>query len=883
MHFIVGCGATRLVPKGKYLLKKNTITVEGDKIEKDDLSAIIRQQPNTEFLKMKPNLFFYNHIDSAKVANKRADKNYEIRHNNQKDLEKQNRINDNRIKKAREKNRTHYTEKIIIPKDTLEPNLFFREWLKYKIGEKPVVFDSTLYNKSIEQLGLYLKKKGYHFNSVHGEVKYKRFQKAKVKYTINTGKQFIIDSVYVDDEYIKSTNDAVLSYYYLFLENKANSLVGKPYDVDLLDAYRYKLARFMKDQAIFGYSPSHISFLVYNEDFNKDSMTVRLGIQLADRMVASSVDHDSLVLKKYQVTFVKDIYFHIPDTNNFKGNYSKMIKELGLTFKKDEYLQTFDTLFYKSIKKRNSEELDTSRMAYFLYNGEMFLNPALIEVQSMLSKNNLLTETNIEKSLFRLQQLGLFQSVKHEIIEVPKTNQVDVHFYLIPTKKETFSIQPRITTSNGYIGLSAGTNYTNKNMFRGAEKLTFSINGGFQSQPAIFDEEIDPTNIKEVTNKFYQLELGPSVKLELPGLFPIKKSKTNKHRLGKTTVSSAFSYQNRDVFSKKIFQMNYLWKYAVGRKQTFQIGLPFLSVIKFVNIQKSTDFSAKLNSLNDVFLSNTYSNQFIWQDFKLLFEFKDNSTITNKKESSFYYTSSFDLAGLGLSFFQKYQKMDSDSLYQVFNLVYSQFVRLDNEVIYAYPIGKKRSINIRGVAGAGVTYGNSKTSMPYDYSFFAGGSNDVRGWKARALGPGSYKYYIDTARTAIQVGDIRLSGSIEYRFLFSKFIKGAYFIDAGNIWTLRDDANRQGSKFTKDWYKELAIATGIGFRFDFDYFILRFDIGLPIHAPALDIGERWIFQKQEKFHNEINNFIMANPTMDQDKLDKYPFSPQLSFGIGYPF
>lgn len=881
MHFIVGCGATRLVPEGKYLLKKNTITVEGDKIEKEDLSSIIRQQPNTEFLKMKPNLFFYNHIDSAKVANKRARKNYEIRYNNQKDLEKQNEINESRIKKAREKNRTHYTEKIIIPKDTLEPNMFFREWLKYKIGEKPVVFDSVLFNKSIEQLGMYLKKKGYHFNTVKGDVEYKKFlRRAKVTYLVNTGKQYIIDSVFIDTHFVKCTNDVILSYYKLFLENSDNSLVGKPFDMDMLDAYRYKFARFMKDQAVYGYSASHINYLVYKEDMEEDTlMRIKLGVQLADRMVASTVDHDSLVLKKYQVTFIKNIYFHIPDTNNLE-DYTKQIKELGLTFKNDEYLQTLDTLFYQKIKMRKSDALDSARMAYFLYNGQPFLNPALIEVQSLLAKNNILTETNIEKTLFRLQQMGLFQTIKHEIIEIPKTNLVNVHFYLIPTKKETFNFQPRVTTSNGYIGLSAAMNYTNKNMFRGAEKLTFSINGGFQSQPAIFDEEIDPTNIKEVTTKFYQLELGPSLKLELPGLYPIKKSKTNKLRLGKTTISTAYSYQNRDVFSKKIFQLNYLWKYAVGRKQTYQIGLPFASVIKFVNIKKSSEFSTKLDELNDVFLSNTYSNQFIWQDVKIFYEFRDNSTISHKRVSSFYYTSSLDIAGVGLGLFKKYQKVDIDTLSQVFGLVYSEFIRLDNDAIYAYPIGKKRSINARVAAGAGIPFGNSKTSMPYDYSFFAGGSNDVRGWKARALGPGSYKYYLDTAATAIQVGDIRLSGSLEYRFQFSKFVKGAYFVDAGNIWTLRDDNNRVGSKFTKDWYKELALSAGIGVRLDFDYFILRFDCGFPLHAPALPKGERWFFQKQEQFHQEIANFIIAHPTI---KTDSFPFFPQLSFAIGYPF
>jgi outer membrane protein assembly factor BamA len=176
--------------------------------------------------------------------------------------------------------------------------------------------------------------------------------------------------------------------------------------------------------------------------------------------------------------------------------------------------------------------------------------------------------------------------------------------------------------------------------------------------------------------------------------------------------------------------------------------------------------------------------------------------------------------------------------------------------------------------------------MPYDYSFYAGGANDVRGWRASALGPGSYKYYIDTNGTSIQVGDIRLAGSAEYRFQFNKKLKGAFFIDAGNIWTIRTDNNRLGSKFSGNWFKEIAVAPGIGIRRDFDFFIVRVDFGFPVHNPSLPTNERWIFQKHNVFNDEVTNFISKNPTMTVDalkKIDPTPFTPHISFGIGYPF
>ena len=593
---------------------------------------------------------------------------------------------------------------------------------------------------------------------------------------------------------------------------------------------------------------------------------------------------------QHEKTFIRNVHFHIIDTLSFKGDFLAVLDSLGIQ-KTGKYLPTIDTLYFNETRKRNSKEINQGRAVYFYYNGEIFVSPSIIESNSLIEKGKLLREENIEDTYARLQSLSLFQTIKMDIVEIEGSNEVNIHYYLIPSKEESFSFQPRVSSSNGYLGISAGLNYTNKNLFKGAEKLTFGLNGGFQSQPVIFDDENESSDIASVTNKLYQFEIGPSLKLELPGLLLIKNSKLNKSRNGKTFLSSAYSFQNRDVFSKEIFQLNYTWQYNVGKKQKFQMGLPGFSQIKFVSINKSTSFENKLIELNDLFLRNTYSNQFIWQDWKLVFEYKNQLDNENKKSANFYMRTSLDLAGNLLHLFKKYQVQDTIGQFagqnRLFGLVYSQFTRIDNEMIYAKPLTKTKSLNIRLLTGAGVPYGNSKTSMPYDFSFYAGGSNDVRGWRARSLGPGSYKYYLDTGRTAVQVADIRISASAEYRFEFSEFLKGALFVDAGNIWTLREDANRVGSKFSNSWFNELAVASGIGFRMDFEYFLIRFDFGFKMHNPALPKGEKWFFQSRDKFNQEIKDFITESEanggTVTQSKIDYSPFKPQISFGIGYPF
>ncbi len=840
-------------------------------MDEEEVVQIIRQQPNRKLLGLKWDLFLYNRLDSNKIADKRNRKNIENQFENQSRKSKQDKINLKRIQKAQKRGLSTYEEKIIPLIDTSQQSLFFKEWLKYKVGEAPVIFDSLQYVKSIEQLSAYLKKKGYYQNHCLGSVKYKRNRKVKVSYFIEAGRRYVIDSVYSEIE-----NEQVQNSFEIFISKSNNTLKGQPLDIDYLDEYRTKISRFMRDEAIYGFSPNSIKYVI---DTNSRT-TVRIVIN--DRKIFSSQNKDSLELKKYQKTFVKNVYFHVLDTNYFNGSFKDTLSKLGLVL---NGRTTIDTLYFNSLKNRHTHEVDSSRIAYFLYNGKLFLDPKLIEVQSLLEKNNEITESFTESTYNRLQQLGLFQTIKTEIIEVPESNKVDVHYYLTPSKKESFSSQFRVTTTNGFFGLSTGINYTNKNLFRGAEKLTFGLNGSLQAQPPIINQQINNSDLKAVTTKFYQFEIGPTLKLELPGLIFFPRAKINKSRLAKTIFSGGYTFQKRDLYLKENIQLNSIWKYEIRNTQTIQMGIPGLSVIKFVSIIKSDAFEEFLKLKNNPFQTNTFSNQFIWQDWKVSFEYRDKNKVSKKRKSSFYYLGTFDLAGNLVSAFKKYQVKDTLGRYKVGGLAYAQFTRIDNTIIYSLPFGKTRSLNLRSIIGVGIAYGNSKTSLPYDYSFYAGGSNDVRGWKASTLGPGSYNHYTDKNGTSIQVGDIRLAGSFEYRFQYSKKWKGAFFVDGGNIWTMKDDANRLGSQFSRNWYKEIAISPGIGLRRDFDFFILRVDLGFPIHDPALPIGERWVFQKHVQFNNDVTKFMKENPFMPDGTSRQTPtaFTPRFSFGIGYPF
>ncbi|MGV3632477.1 MAG: BamA/TamA family outer membrane protein [Bacteroidota bacterium] len=887
---LYSCNATRNVPDGKQLLDKNVIKYTDEKLNNDEVNTIIRQQPNRKSFGIKLKLYTYNWIDSTKVLKARSRQYNKIIAKNKKRKAREKRINEKRIAKARAKGKEEYTQRIVPLKDTVNVRLSLREWIKYKRGEKPVIYDSIATNKSVDQLKKYLRKKGYYYGNVTAETvtDSKNPKKRSVTYTIYSGKPYYIDTVTVD-----CPNASVLGSYNNYLKKQLfDPLTGHKFDEDYLNAYRAKVAKYMRDDGLYGFSPSSINYIA---DTNK--MKLGLTIIFSDRKV---IEGDSAYTVPYANTYVENVYFHIIDTTWYPGSYELDMKarDLSLIDKETGYLRTFDTIFYnkivytakerKSLAKRGIKTDKTTpnplRFAYIYYNGRPKKVPGrltasgedsirkipmirsdMLELQNYLENKNIYKEYYIDRSYNRLVQLDVFQTIK-PVIKETGGNKLEVHYYLVPAKKQVFNIEQRFTNSNGFLGSAASINYSNKNLFRGSEKMTISFGGGFESQPPVFTEGQPESETQKAARSFNTFEIGPSIKFDLPGLFLIRRStKLSKRHRPRTIVSAAYNYQKRNDFEREIFQLNYMWKFYMGKTQVVQVGFP-AAAIKYVRIDPKPLFEQRLDASNDPFLKNAYSNQFVWENLKVMFEY-NNKMSDKKKKYNFVYNTSLVSAGWILSQFNLKDTTETGQE-KVFGVAYSRFLRFDNDAIFGYPINKKTSFHARAFAGIGVPRGNKTTSLPFDYSFFAGGANDNRGWRARALGPGSYQYYKDSLRTATQIGDVKLGLFGELRYSLSPTFKAAVFIDADNIWTYGNDKQRPGGQFSKNFYKEIALATGFGLRIDFTFLVVRLDLGFPITNPSLPLGQRWIFQDQTE---EVTDYL------------KRPFRPTLQFGIGYPF
>ncbi len=878
------CGQYKSLKQNQVLLRKNKFEIKGDKFLGPELKTYIRQKPNKRILGIAFSLSLYNAIDSNKIIKTRQIQISKLRLKNIQLYEKQSRINKKRNEKAIKNGKSDYKFKKVIPYDTINIRLSLREWLKFRFGEEPIIFDSLDYNKTIEQFSLYLRKKGYYDAQIGSEVIYhKRKPKAIVKYAISTGKVYLIDSLYLNSE-----NPVLIKLYNEFKDEEKEKInKGTVFDTDKLNAFRDKLSKYMRNHGIYGFNSSNVQFIA---DSNKRNKTVKLRLEFSPRVFKNRAT-EKLESINHTLTKVNNVYFHIIDTSSVPYNFKRKVENLERTLINNGYVTTIDTVIFtnnvglKAEKYRKnlseiSDSLRKTRTIFLTFNYSYWLRPYVLEDANLLQPNTYYSEDDFDKTILNLSDLNVFQSIKPEVIDLG--NELEIHYYLIPKKKLIYNLKPIIKTSGVFVGVSGLANFTNLNLFKGSEKMVLGFTGGFQSMPNPKYTNTNSSVNDNVSQVFNTFEIGPSIKFELPGLFPISRSILQKSQKSKTLLQTSYGFQRRNVFTLQTFRLNYIYNFSIGDKKEIQFGFPGFSSINFVNyLEFDEDFRASIYSKNDPFTQNYYMSQLNWQDFKFIYQYQ---TLQQKTAINYsFFKSSFDLVGNFISLFSSPGKEIYSNQRTLLGIPYSQFFRLDNEYVTAHKINKETSLHARVLVGMGIPYKNSQFSVPFDYSFFGGGPNDMRAWRAGTLGPGSYNYYKDTNFSTMQLGDIRLGFSSEFRFKITKTLKGALFVDAGNIWTVNSDVKRPGAKFSSDWYREIAIGSGFGFRADFDFLVVRVDCGFKLRNPAMSDGYRWFFNKKDE---EVYKIINAN-----ENTYVSPFLPRnlndlfnsLRLGIGYPF
>ena len=419
------------------------------------------------------------------------------------------------------------------------------------------------------------------------------------------------------------------------------------------------------------------------------------------------------------------------------------------------------------------------------------------------------------------------QAVKYtniRFVEAPDSGMLDCNIQISTNKPSTISFQPEGTNTAGDLGAAASLTYTNRNLFRGSEQLSIELRGAYEAI----------TGLEGYQDQNYQ-EYSIESKLVFPRFVaPLLSKNFRRRQTANTEYSVAWDLQNRPEFHRRVFSMAWRYRWAEPRHHlNWRFDLLDLNYVYMPWISETfkRDYLDDADNRNAILRYN-YEDIFIMKmGFGLTYSDEVDAFRLNV-ESSGNLLSAFSKA---LNF-----KINSQGQRTFINIAYAQYAKADFDYTHLVRFDDRNVLALHAGIGVAYPYGNSKV-LPFEKRYFSGGANSVRGWGVRELGPGGYKGNDGRIDFINQTGDMKLDLNAEYRTpLFWKF-EGALFVDAGNIWTLRKYDEQPNGQFKLDkFYKQIAAAYGMGLRLNFDYFILRFDMGMKAINPAYESGdEHW--------------------------------------------
>lgn len=707
----------------------------------------------------------------------------------------------------------------------------FKSSIQRNFGEPPALLDSVLIQETEQVLLRYLNDKGF-FRAEIKTVDSVRKQKAIVSYIITPGPQYRIRNF----DFVFSETPIDKYIYYRLGNSKIKK--GDPYDADQLDDERNKISELLRDNG----------FYYFNRDFIYFEIDSSLGSQQVDI---------SLKIKKARQDYLYE------------------------AFKLDSIRMNVAYSIFQNQNENNS--LDTTRRDEFVFidKQEKTIRKDILTQNLLLRHGQMFSENTLRLSQSRITDLNVFGYVNYRILPNDSLRTFDLLVLLSPsTKRQIKTDLEASTNSISLFGISGSISQNHRNVFKGAELLELRANVGIESQ-----QNVAPSSDFFQRTTFNTLEYGLGASLVFPRfLFPFRSWNERNYTRPRTRFSLNYSNQIRLDFNRDVFQANvgYLWTNRVGERYEF---FPFE-----VNLARTNNISASLDStlrtLNDPFLNFSFTNH-LTTSTRLSYT-SDNLRSARFKRLT-YTRVNIEFAGNTLfSIFRLADLQPNQQQKTIFNLPFFQYIRADVDLRQYWPQRENSYLAGRIFLGVGLPLVNSNT-LPLEKRYFIGGTNSIRAWQARSLGPGSFSGY--SINRLDQFGEVKIEGSLEERFPIFNKLRGAVFLDLGNIWTLQDTvtAKKDLTNFNFNrFYEEIAVGTGFGLRYDFSYFVVRLDLGLKLVDPAFTKGNRLVarnmFDKDWKSRDWLYE-LNGSPPVDADGnvlLRNYRF---LSFniGIGYPF
>ena len=686
---------------------------------------------------------------------------------------------------------------------------WFNRWIK-RVGTPPVIYDSALTVASADQLHMALSNRGFMNNVVTYQVEADSAKrKARINYDITLGEPYFIRSIdyNIPDEDLR---DIILADTARFTVHEGDLL-----NYNRLDEWRQNITENLRNHGYYAFNKEYITFMA---DTAAGSKAVDLTLNSRDPYrndhMPYYTEHEPFYVR--DVVYVTD-YDPVEMHDAFWGADTVTLHSgIKIIEGPDRYLR------HDVLDECNHIEPGQ------LYNAE-----AITRTYRALGRLNILKQINID-----VRPLG----------EVDGVLMVDAYVLLSPDKSQTVSVSLEGTNSEGDLGFGVGLDYEHRNIFKGAEVLSAKAKVSYESISGNLSGLIN-NNYSE-----YSTELG----LTFPKfMFPFLKRSFKRKIQASTAFTVNFDYQARPEYTRIIAGGSWRYQWTErSRRMAHTLTLVDVSVISVPKYNEEF-FKRITNPL--LFYS--------YQDH-LIMRMGYNFYRTNKAEMNvlqmgrfqrnvFTIRANAETAGnllYGLSHLTG-QKADADGSYKAMGIRYSQYFKADADYSFTHYFDHRQSVAFHVGAGVAVPYGNSDV-LPFEKRFYSGGANSVRGWGVRTLGPGSYDSNNNLSKFIYQCGDIRFDVNLEYRAKLFWVVELGLFMDAGNIWTIKNYEDQPGGvfKFNK-FYEQIAAAYGAGIRLDFKYFLVRVDMGMKAHNPASG-QEHWPllhprFKRDSEFHFSV--------------------------------
>ncbi len=693
---------------------------------------------------------------------------------------------------------------------------FINKFLNDKIGEEPVYLSDVDLPGTEDLLINRLSNRGFFYSRVSSDSEKNEEDKTgSVSYELVLPKPYTMETYQLD-------SDSLIIYQEI-AENLDKTILkeGMRFDLPELKDERERIDLHLKKDGYYNFNPG---FLLFEADTNQyDNKKFDLFLRLKKDVPPKSVI-------PYKISNVNVYPNYNVDEDSVKKNFER--------YNDKNYLQ--DELFFK---------------------------PEYLDPYLLIETGDLYNPEKSRNTSRRLGTIGVYKfvNIRYDEVDSLATDSIgllEANIFLSPLKKRAIRAELQaLTKSNSYAGPNLALTFSNRNLFKGGEILNISANLGYEVQLGSGNDAGRNS-----------LQLGITNDLIVPRLlFPIKFN-TNffKYDIPKTKISLGANYLRRSqLFTLASINSSFGYFWNANKYVTHEFNPINLNYVSLTDV--TDEFQEILDE--NPFLESSFEQEFI---AGLTYGFTYNGLIDSQKQHAFYFHANYDMAGNIMSLFGK--EADSGKK-EILGLEYAQYAKLDFDFSYHLRLANEHVIATRLFAGYGLPYGNSDV-LPYSKQYFSGGPYSVRAFRTRSLGPGTFdptkENLIDdnsgepddpeddpgSIGYRDQTGNIRLEANAEYRFPIVTYLNGAFFVDAGNIWTSEEQpetTNLEGGgsgKFESDFMRELGIGTGVGLRIDIQSFVIRFDLAFPLHDPREPAGERW-----------VNDFG----------------SPVFNFAIGYPF